>query len=40
MNVLIAEDDELIREALVDILTLEGFNCSTAKDGQLSLIHI
>lgn len=33
MKLLIAEDDRLIREALVDILSAEGFTCFEAQDG-------
>lgn len=33
MKLLIAEDDILIREALVDILSAEGFDCIAADDG-------
>ncbi len=33
MKLLIAEDDTLIREALIDILTVEGFDCVAAHDG-------
>lgn len=36
MKLLIAEDDILIREALVDILQAEGFECYEAQDGLMA----
>ncbi|GAA6140108.1 response regulator transcription factor [Arenicella sp. 4NH20-0111] len=34
MKLLIAEDDALIRDGLVDILSTEGFDCIAAQDGN------
>ncbi len=36
MKLLIAEDDTLIREGLVDILSAEGFDCFEARDGLVA----
>jgi len=36
MKLLIAEDDALIREALLDILSAEGFECLVAQDGLVA----
>ncbi|MFT6408243.1 MAG: DNA-binding response OmpR family regulator [Arenicella sp.] len=36
MKLLIAEDDSLIREALIDILSAEGFDCFAAHDGLMA----
>lgn len=36
MKLLIAEDDALIREALMDILLAEGFDCYAAQDGLIA----
>ena len=36
MKLLIAEDDTLIREGLVDILSAEGFDCFEAQDGLIA----
>lgn len=36
MRLLIAEDDTLIREALMDILSSEGFECFAANDGSVA----
>jgi len=36
MKLLVAEDDTLIREALIDILTAEGFECIAAQDGLVA----
>lgn len=36
MKLLIAEDDALIREALLDILSAEGFECVVAQDGLVA----
>ena len=37
MKVLIAEDDQFIREALRDILQTEGYQCVLAEDGQQAM---
>lgn len=37
MNVLIAEDDLLIREGLRDLLENEGYRCTLAENGQVAL---
>jgi len=36
MKLLIAEDDALIRDALIDILSVEGFECFAAADGLIA----
>lgn len=36
MKLLIAEDDTLIREALMDILSAEGFSCVAAENGEVA----
>lgn len=36
MKLLIAEDDTLIREGLIDILSAEGFDCYSAQDGLIA----
>ena len=36
MKLLVAEDDALIREALIDILSAEGFECFAAQDGLVA----
>ena len=39
MKLLICEDDPLIRDGLHDILSAEGFTCSTAEDGNAALLQ-
>lgn len=39
MKLLICEDDPLIRDGLHDILSAEGFTCTTAEDGNAALAH-
>ncbi len=39
MKLLICEDDPLIRDGLNDILSAEGFTCSTAEDGNAALLQ-
>lgn len=39
MKVLIAEDDQFIREALRDILQAEGYQCVLAEDGEQALVR-
>ena len=37
MQLLIAEDDPILREGLYDLLTAEGFSCQLAADGEAAL---
>ena len=37
MQLLIAEDDHILREGLYDLLTAEGFSCQLAADGEAAL---
>ncbi|WP_297297920.1 response regulator transcription factor [uncultured Methylovirgula sp.] len=37
MSILIAEDDQHLRDGIVDLLTLEGFTCRVAGDGAKAL---
>jgi len=40
MNILIVEDDQLVRENLNELLTAEGYECSVAEDGLQALNSI
>ena len=37
MSILIAEDDQHLRDGIVDLLSLEGYTCRVADDGAKAL---
>jgi YesN/AraC family two-component response regulator len=40
VDILVVDDEEVMRELLEDVLALEGFSVATAEDGKAALIRV